>query len=155
MILSRYEWRENAGHAGRHWVIVKKILPLTADRFRGLVAALLTLSWLGLFVHNSIELPSLNLLSPENSLPALVAVLLLFGWWLLPTRRLAAALLLLWGLLHLVGGAIVTVIPFSFLPFVPEQDFTHYFAHFLYGLAQLPLIWIMIQHLRRSPKARV
>ena len=130
-----------------------KISSLTADRSRGLVAALLALSWLGLFVHNSIELPSLNLLSPENSLPALVAVLLFVGWWLLPTRRLAASLILLWGLLHLVGGAIVTVIPFSFLPFVPEQDFTHYFAHFLYGLAQLPLMWIMIQQLRRSPRS--
>jgi uncharacterized membrane protein YjdF len=131
---------------------VKKTSSLTADRSHGLVAALLALSWLGLFVHNSIELPALNLLSAENSLPALVAVLLFAGWWLLPTRRLAAALLLVWGLLHLVGGAIVTVIPFSFLPFVPEQDFIHYFAHFLYGLAQLPLIGVMIQQMRRLPK---
>ena len=133
---------------------MKKISSLTADRSRELVAALLALSWFGLFVHNAIELPSLNLLSPENSFPALVAMLLFVGWWLLPTRHLAAALLLVWGLLHLVGGAIVTVIPFSFLPFVPEQDFTHYFAHFLYGLAQLPLMWVTIQQLRRSPKAR-
>jgi hypothetical protein len=132
---------------------VKKTSPLTADRSHGLVAALLALSWLGLFVHNSIELPALNLLSAENSLPALVAVLLFAGWWLLPTRRLAAALLLVWGLLHLVGGAIVTVIPFSFLPFVPDQNFTHYFAHFLYGLAQLPLIGVMIQQMRRLLKA--
>jgi uncharacterized membrane protein YjdF len=131
---------------------VKKTSSLTADRSHGLVAALLALSWLGLFVHNSIELPALNLLSAENSLPALVAVLLFAGWWLLPTRRLAAALLLVWGLLHLVGGAIVTVIPFSFLPFVPDQNFTHYFAHFLYGLAQLPLIGVMIQQIRRLLK---
>ena len=122
-----------------------------ADRSCGLVAALLTLSWLGLYAHNSIELPSINLLSPENSLPALAAVLLFAGWWLLPTRPLAAALLLVWGLLHLVGGAIVTVIPFNFLPFVPEQDLTHYFAHFFYGLAQLPLIWSMIRQLRQPP----
>jgi uncharacterized membrane protein YjdF len=131
---------------------VKKTSSLTTDRSHGLVAALLALSWLGLFVHNSIEFPALNLLSAENSLPALVAVLLFAGWWLLPTRRLAAALLLVWGLLHLVGGAIVTVIPFSFLPFVPDQNFTHYFAHFLYGLAQLPLIGVMIQQIRRVPK---
>jgi hypothetical protein len=129
--------------------MMKRISSLAADRPRGLVAALLALSWLGLFAHNSIELPSLNLHSPENSLPALVALLLFIGWWLLPTRRLAAALLLVWGLLHLVGGAIVTVIPFGFLPFVPEQDFTH----FLYGLAQLPLIGAMIQQIRREPKA--
>jgi hypothetical protein len=60
----------------------------------------------------------------------------------------------MWGLLHLVGGAIVTVIPFSFLPFVPEQDFPHYFAHFLYGLPQLPLIWLMIQQLWRYAEVR-
>jgi uncharacterized membrane protein YjdF len=131
---------------------VKKTPSLTADRSHRLVAALLALSWLGLFIHNSIELPALNLRSAENSLPALVAVVLFAGWWLLPTRRLAAALLLVWGLLHLVGGAIVTVIPFSFLPFVPDQNFTHYFAHFLYGLAQLPLIGVMIQQIRRLPK---
>lgn len=131
---------------------MRKVSSVTTDRPSGLVAALLSLSWLGLFIHNSIELPSLNLLSPENSLPALVAVLLFVGWWLLPTRRLAAALLLVWGLMHLIGGAIVTVIPFSFLPFVPEQDFTHYFAHFLYGLAQLPLISVMIQQIRRLPE---
>ena len=131
---------------------MKKTSSLTADRSRGLVAALLALSWLGLFVHNSIELPALNVLSPENSLPALVAVVLFAGWWLLPIRRLAATLLLVWGLLHLVGGAIVTVIPFSFLPFVPDQDFIHYFAHFLYGLAQLPLIGVMIQQIRRLPR---
>jgi len=41
---------------------------------------LMALSWLGLFVHNSIELPPLNLLSPENSLPALVTALLFVGW---------------------------------------------------------------------------
>ncbi len=127
---------------------MKKVSSLTADRSRGMVAALLALSWLGLFAHNSIELPSLSLLSLENSLSALVAVLLFVGWWLLPTRRFAAALLLVWGLLHLLGGAIVTVIPFSFLPFVPEQSFTHYFAHLLYGLAQVPLIWVMVQQLR-------
>src|SRR5829696_6953085 len=128
---------------------MRKLSSLTAERPSRLVAMLLALSWLGLYVHNSIELPSLNLLSPENSFPALVAVLLFVGWWLLPARRLAAAVLLMWGLLHLLGGAIVTVIPFSFLPFVPEQDFTHYFARFLYGLAQLPLIGIMIQQIRR------
>lgn len=153
MISSRYEKREDAGQARRQWAIVKKISSLAADRSRGLVATLLALSWLGLFIHNSIELPSLDLLGPENSLPALVAALLFVGWWLLPTRRLAAAVLLVWGLLHLVGGAFVTVIPFSFLPFVPDQDFTHYFAHYLYGLAQMPLIWIMIQQIRRPPEA--
>jgi hypothetical protein len=64
---------------------VKKGSSLKADCSCGRVAALLALSWLGLFAYNSIELPSLNVLSPENSFPTLVAVLLFVGWWLLPT----------------------------------------------------------------------
>ena len=85
-----------------------KTSSLTADRSHGLVAALLALSWLGLFIHNPIELPSLNLLSPENSLPALVPVLLFIGWSLLPTRRLPAGLLLMWGLLHIWWGVLLS-----------------------------------------------
>ncbi len=57
------------------------------------------------------------------------------------------------GLLHLVGGVIVTVTPLSFLPFVPDQNFIHYLAHLLYGVAQVPLIWIMIRQIRRPSKA--
>jgi hypothetical protein len=48
-------------------------------------------------------------------------------------------------------GAIVTVIPFPWLAFYPEQTIAHYFAHLIYGLAQLPLIRSMIGHLRASP----
>jgi hypothetical protein len=117
------------------------------------VAALVALSWLGLFAHNALSLPTLTLLSPENSLVALVAVCLVIGWWLLRGRRIAAALLLGWGGLHLVGGAVVTVIPFAFLPFVPEQTLAHYLAHLVYGLAQLPLIGAMIGQLRASPES--
>ena len=115
------------------------------------VAALVALSWLGLFAHNALSLPALTLLSPENSLVALVAVCLAVGWWLLRGQRIAAAVLLGWGALHLVGGAVVTVIPFAFLPFVPEQTIVHYLAHLVYGLAQLPLIGAMIGQLRAPP----
>lgn len=116
------------------------------------VAALVALSWLGEFAHNAISLPALTPLSPENSLTALVAAGLVFGWWLLRGRRVAAALLLGWGLLHFVVGAVVTVIPVPFLPFVPEQTIVHYLAHIIYGLAQVPLIGAMIARLWAWPK---
>lgn len=40
------------------------------------------------------------------------------------------------------------------LPFYPEQTIAHYLSHLLYGLAQLPLIIIMIVEIRRAPHIR-
>ena len=120
------------------------------NRQVGFVAAFTALSWLGGYVHNLIELPQLTILSPENSIVALISIILLVAWWLLPFKRITAILLLIWGLLHLIGGAIITVIPFSFLPFYPEQTLRHYLAHIIYGLAQLPLIAMMVWHIRYS-----
>ena len=129
----------------------RRMSATTIARRRPPVAALLTLSWLGLVVHNVLSLPALTLLSPENSLSALIAVGLVIGWRLLRGQRVAAVLLLGWGAVHLVGGAVVSVIPFGFLPFVPEQTLAHYLAHAVYGLAQLPVIGAMIGHLRAAP----
>ena len=117
------------------------------------VAMLVGLSWLGEFVHNTLSLPTLTLLSPENSALALIATLLVIAWWRCRGQRIVAALLLGWGLVHLVVGAVITVLPFPFLPFVPEQTAAHYLAHFLYGLAQVPLIAAMFGHLRASEGA--
>jgi hypothetical protein len=70
----------------------------------------------------------------------LVSATLFLAWWKIPSRRgLAIGLLLALGILQLVG-AVVTVIPFSFLPFAPAQTMTHYLAHLVYGAMQLPLI---------------
>jgi hypothetical protein len=49
-------------------------------------------------------------------------------------------LLLAWALLNLLGGAVLSVLPLPFLPFVPEQSLRHYSFHLLYGLTQVPLI---------------
>lgn len=117
------------------------------------VAILVALSWLGEFVHNALSLPTLTLLSPENSLLALIAASLVVGWRLSRSRRVVAAMLLGWGTVHLVGGGVITVLPLPFLPFLPEQTVAHYFAHLLYGLAQVPLIVAMVGHLR-APEVR-
>ena len=119
------------------------------ERPVGRVAAFTAISWLGMFIHNELDLP-LTLLSPENSLPGLISIALFLGWWLSPYGRLLAYVLLGWALLHLVAGGILSVLPLPFLPFYPEQSLTHYLAHAIYSLAQLPLIALMISQLRHS-----
>jgi len=109
----------------------------------------IVLSWLGEYIHNLYELPQLTPLSPENSITALISLILFLVWWLTPFTHLATLLLLLWGLLHLIGGGIVSVMPFGFLPFYPEQTLDHYAAHGVYVLAQVPLIVLATKELRR------
>ena len=67
------------------------------------------------------------------------AVLFLTRWTIPSKRNLTIHLLLVIGLLQLVGGA-VTVLPFSFLPFSPEQTTGHYLAHVIYSVLQIPLV---------------
>lgn len=122
--------------------------PGTLRRPVGLLLLCTLLSWLGEYVHNLFELPNLTLFSPENSIPALISLVLFTVWGFTPARQPAGLLLLLWGLLHLLGGAILSVIPFGFLPFYPEQTLEHYAAHVEYGVAQLPLIVLLIRQLR-------
>ena len=106
-----------------------------------MVLAVVTLvSWVGEAVHNAVELPSLSLLSPENSLPAVVAASLLGAYLLLPSKRTAVFGLLSWGLLNLVGGGIISVLPLSFLPFHPEQSVGHYLMHVFYSMCEIPFI---------------
>jgi hypothetical protein len=123
---------------------------VTPHRHIALAAAFSVLAWLGEYVHNRVELPQLAPLDPQNSLPGLVFAVLFAAWWLLPARRLMAILIIVWAILHLVGGAIITVIPFSFLPFYPEQSLRHYLAHIFYGLAQLPLMILMVLEIRKA-----
>jgi hypothetical protein len=78
-----------------------------------LVAAFTAHSWLGEYLHNRFELPGLTPLSPENSLTALFALALFLLWWSLPEKRIPTALLLAWGLLHLIGRGVLSVIPFQ------------------------------------------
>jgi hypothetical protein len=118
-----------------------RLASVTADRPVALVTIFTALSWLGEYVHNLFELPQLTLLSPENSIPALISLALFLAWWLTSYRRTVAVLLLTWAVLHLAGGAVLSVLPLPFLPFYPEQSLQHYTAHVLYGLAQVPLIY--------------
>jgi hypothetical protein len=118
------------------------------------VAAYTILSWAGMFIHNSIELPMLSLLSPENMGPLLVSIILYFFWWLRPQQNFFVIAILGWTLLHFVVGGILSVLPLTIWPFIPEQSLTHYFAHIIYSGAQIPLMVLMISLLTQPGKER-
>ncbi|HEX6678410.1 MAG TPA: hypothetical protein VF486_25760 [Actinomycetes bacterium] len=112
------------------------------------VLAAAGLSWLGLFVHNIADLPGQTPLSPETAYPA-VALLLIVVAWLSVARRAAAWLLLGWGWLHLVGGAVLSVLPIPLWPFQPPQTLRHYAFHALYGVLQAPLLIVTTRYVRQ------
>lgn len=101
------------------------------------------LSVLGMALHTVREFGYPALLAPSSGFAPVVFVqlaLLLF-WWRTQRRKAQAALCLaVTGAFQLVGGAIISVLPLPFLPFVPEQSIAHYLTHVILGLTQLPLI---------------
>jgi hypothetical protein len=116
-----------------------------------LVAALTVLSWFGMIIHDRISLPELSVLSPDVVLPTVVSVALFAAWWVWP-GRLSFGLFFGWTLLHFAVGGLVSVLPWPFLPFVPEQTIQHYVAHALYAGCQLPLLFVLFRH--RPVRAR-
>jgi hypothetical protein len=115
------------------------------------MAAALALSELSMLAHNLYELP-LSPIDVENSGPLAFAFILGAAYALRPDSKLVAAAALAWGVLNLVIGGIVTVLPLSVLPFEPEQSVTHYGAHVVYAVGQLPLIVVAYRALR-APSA--
>ncbi|MFE9575406.1 hypothetical protein ACFYO1_03400 [Nocardia sp. NPDC006044] len=113
------------------------------------VLSVLALSWLGFFVHNVADLPGQTILSPESAYPTAVYLALAASWCVRGFRRGAAWLLLGWGAAHLLGGAVVSVLPLSILPFDPEQTLYHYTFHIIYGVTQIPLLVVIAWYLRR------
>lgn len=108
-----------------------------------------TLSWAGFVAHNLADLPGQTLLSPETLYPTIVTAALAGGWLLTGWRSIGWTLLA-WALLHLVGGALISILPLPILPFDPEQSVRHYAFHVVYGVTQLPLVALLHQRLRRS-----
>ena len=109
-----------------------------------MLGMLVLYSWLGVYLHNYMEL-RLPLYRWENMLPAVLGVALFLGWWRQPQRRKLWGWLLLTCtvLVHSVAGALLSVLPLPMWAFYPEQSLWHYSAHLIYGLAQLPLIWFL------------
>lgn len=116
-----------------------------------LVGAAIAIAILGSLAHNAIEFGIGSVLASQNGeLPLTFLWIAGFlAWWRMPKARLPAAWFLI-GLaaLNLIGGAIITVLPLGVLPFEPEQSLTHYLAHVIYGIAQLPIIAVLLGEIR-------
>ena len=109
-----------------------------------LVAALTVVSWFGMIVHDRISLPELSLWAPDVVLPTLVSVALFAAWWTWP-GRLSFGLLFGWTVLHFAVGGLISVLPWPFLPFMPEQTPQHYVAHAVYAACQVPLLIVLLR----------
>jgi|GEM_PF-2591338 len=113
-------------------------------------AGALGVSVAGLAAHNILEF-GFGALSDFGSgtIPMfIVAAVIAAIWWLIPgARRICSALMIAFGLLNLVGGGLLSVLPLDFLPFDPEQSLSHYASHLFYGVTQIPLIWFGIGQL--------
>jgi hypothetical protein len=113
------------------------------------MAAALTVSALSMLAHNLYELP-LSPLDPQNAGPIALAAILGVAYAMWPDSKAVAAAALGWGVLNLVIGGVVTVLPLSILPFVPEQSITHYAAHVVYSVGQVPLVVVSYRALRAT-----
>ena len=113
------------------------------------MGAALALSAGSMLAHNLYELP-LSPVDVENSGPIAFAAFLGIAYALRPGSKAVAAAVLGWGVLNLVIGGIVSVLPLSILPFVPEQSITHYGAHVVYAVGQIPLVVLGYRALRTS-----
>ena len=107
----------------------------------------LALSAGAMLAHNLYELP-LSPIDGENSGPIAVASLLGIAYALRPDSKAVAAAALGWGVLNLAIGGIVTVLPLPILPFEPEQSLSHYAAHVLYTVGQVPLVVLSFRAFR-------
>ena len=113
-----------------------------------LIGGAVLVAIIGSVVHNAREFGLVSVLVSRNGeLP----ILLVWGaayatWWRVPRLRSTAA----WGMvsvavLNLVGGAVISVLPLSILPFYPEQSMDHYLSHIIYGITQIPLVLVGVR----------
>ena len=108
----------------------------------------LVVSGAGHVIHNLADFPVTILLGLETLVPLTVTVLLGVAFVYRPGQSTYAAAAL-WALVVILGGG-MTVIPFGFLPFVPDQSISHYVVHLLYIVTQLPLLWVGIRGVRHT-----
>ena len=113
----------------------------------GLLALALAVSWGSMLFHNQSELP-ITPLDVENTGPLAVDIVLFVACWRWPWSRVVWMSILVWALINLVIGGIVTVLPLPVLPFVPEQTVEHYAVHAVYAVGQLPLALLAAEALR-------
>src|SRR5688500_4115735 len=107
----------------------------------------LAVSWIGFFAHNAADLPLSALLGPETIAPTVAYLILLAAWiWWKRRRRHIAQVMMGWGLLHVIGGGLLSVLPLPFWPFDPAQTVFHYAFHAFYAVCQIPLIVVSYRY---------
>jgi hypothetical protein len=108
-----------------------------------MIAAVIV-SALGMAFHTVREFGWPGLWNPATGMVPVLAVqvALLVAWLRADRRRGLTMALLATGVIQLVGGAFISVLPLSILPYAPDQSVQHYMSHVGYGIAQLPLIWV-------------
>jgi hypothetical protein len=83
------------------------------------VAGALSMAWLGGWVHEFYRVPTQFGFTLVSMLDLLVALTIFLAWWRFP--RSILPIYGMWVLLLLHGLGALSVLPFPFLPFVPEQ----------------------------------
>ncbi len=106
-------------------------------------------SWLGLWAHELHRVPRLLGFTPDGDLFMLPIATGLAIWWSRSRGAPAAWALVIYATVNL-AGAMVTVLPLGWLPFVPDQSLAHYAAHVIYAVCQLPLLTLAT--LRLQPR---
>lgn len=117
-------------------------------RQASVVAASVSLSWAGMYLHNLVDLPGITFVSPENLLPAAISLLLFLLWYRWPNWMLTSILLLVLGLLQLIGGALFSLLPLPDVSSELPRTISQISINVIYGLTQIPLIVVMILNIR-------
>jgi hypothetical protein len=103
----------------------------------------------GMVAHNVLEFGPAFLLRPETVIPLGIFGLFALLAWAKPADAIVHVLLLVWAMLNLVGGGILSVLPLGLFPFQPEQSPGHYAVHVIYAVAQVPLVVVAAWALSR------
>ena len=107
-----------------------------------------SVSWFGLWVHELHRMPRLLGLTPDGDMFMLVIAAGLVYWWVRTHGTAPVAGLFAYAAINLVGGSL-TVLPLGWLPFQPQQTWSHYAVHAVYALTQLPLLFMSAAALPR------
>ena len=111
------------------------------------------MSLLGLWVHELHRVPGRLGFTLDGDLFMLPIAVGLATWWSRRHSPAARAALLVYAAVNLVGG-VASGLPLRWLPFVPDQSVSHYAAHAIYGLCQVPLLVLAIPFRTRRRKRR-
>jgi hypothetical protein len=106
------------------------------------------ISWLGLWVHELHRVPALFGFTPDGDLFMLPVAAGLAIWWVRTHSTGALVGLAVYAAVNLVGGGL-SVFPFGWLPFSPEQTAAHYAVHIVFAVCQLPLLTLTTTRIMR------